>query len=250
MTNSIRLLSLRRVHALVSLRLRRLWRTRAALLAAALALLPVLAMSPASARAAFVTTTSALLTAVLVCTAGALADDLESGAALLLVLHEARPIERVLAESLATIVVVAALALIATPLVARALAGAGLRMLLVGGFWTASLVLSWTFLVVLLGCALPGKGNALVLIVPLAAFAIPAAALPLADVPTWLARAVRFTWNLLPLQAHATAIVDALVAQTPLPSTARWVLLASPPLYLTAAVRALSRAEPARRFAQ
>ena len=250
MKNSIRLLSLHRVHALVSLRLRRLWRTRAAILAAALALLPVLAMSPTSARAAFVTTTSALLTAVLVCTAGALADDLESGAALLLVLHEARPIERVLAESLATIGVVAALALIAIPLVARALAGAGLRMLLVGGCWTATLVLAWTFLVVLLGCALPGKGNALVLIVPLAAFAIPAAALPLDDFPTWLARAVRFTWNLLPLQAHATAIVDALVAQAPLPTTARCVLLASPPVYLAAAVRALSRAEPARRFAQ
>lgn len=250
MKNGTRLLSLCRVHALLSLRLRRLWRTRAAILAAALALLPVLAMSPTSARAAFVTTTSALLTAVLVCTAGALADDLESGAALLLVLHEARPIERVLAESLATIGVVAALALIAMPLVSRALAGAGLRMLLIGGFWAATLVLSWTFLVVLLGCALPGKGNALVLIVPLAAVAIPAAALPLADLPAWLARAVRFTWNLLPLQAHATGIVDALVAQTPLPTTARWVLLASPPLYLAAAVRALSRVEPARRFTQ
>lgn len=250
MTTGIRRVSRRRVRALLSLRLRRLWRTRAALLAAALALLPVLATSPTNARAAFVTTTGALLTAVLVCTAGALADDLESGAALLLVLHGARPIERVLAESLATIVVVAALALIAMPLVARALAGAGLRTLIVGGFWTASLVLSWTILVVLLGCFLPGKGNALVLIVPLAAFTIPAVALPLADVPTWLARAVRVAWNLLPLQAHATAIVDALVAQTPLPSTPRWVLLASPPLYLAAAVRALSRVEPARRFTQ
>lgn len=246
----IRFLSLRRVHALVSLRLRRLWRTRAAVLAAALALLPLLATSPTGARAAFVTMTGALLTAVLVCTAGALADDLESGAALLLVLHEARPIERALAESLATVVVVATLALIAMPLVARELAGAGLRLLVVGGFWTATLVLAWTFLVVLLGCALPGKGNALVLIVPLAAFAIPASSLPLDDLPAWLAGAVRFTWNLLPLQAHATGIVDALVAKAPLPTTARWVLLASPPVYLAAVVRALSRAEPARRFAQ
>lgn len=220
------------------------------LLAAALALLPVLAMSPTSARAALVTTTSALLTAVLVCTGGALADDLESGAALLLVLHEARPVERVLAESFATTVVVAALAVLATPLVASALTGAGWRLILVGGFWTAALVISWTFLVVLLGCALPGKGNALVLIVPLAAFALPAAALPLDDVPVWLAKAIRTTWTVLPLQAHATAIVDALVAHAPLPATSRWVLLASPPVYLAAAARALSRVEPARRFTQ
>lgn len=243
-------LSVHRVRALTSLRLRRLWRTRTILLAAALALLPLLATSPTGARAAFVTTTSALLTAVLVCTAGALADDLESGAALLLVLHEARPIERVLAESLATLGVVAAVAVLATPFVGRALTEAGWRLILAGGFWTAALVISWTFLVVLLGSALPGKGNALVLIVPLAAFALPAAALPLDGVPAWLAKVIRTTWTVLPLHAHATAIVDALIAHAPLPAASRWVLLASPPVYLAAAARALSRVEPARRFTQ
>lgn len=242
--------SAHRVRGLTLLRLRRLWRTRAALLAAALALLPVLAMSPTSPRTAFVATTSALLTAVLVCTAGAIADDLEGGAALLLVLHEARPTERVLAESFATTIVVAALALLAAPLAASALAGAGWRVIVVGGFWTAALLISWTLLAVLLGCALPGKGNALVLIVPLAAFALPAAALPVDDLPAWLARAIRSAWNVLPLQAHATAIVDALLAHAPLPATARSVLLASPPVYLAAAARALSHVEPARRFTQ
>lgn len=239
-----------RVRALTTLRLRRLWRTRTALLAAVLALLPVMAAAPATPRAALVVTTGALLTAVLVCTAGALADDLESGAALLLVLHDAQPFERVLAEASATLLVIAALALLAIPMHADAVPSAGWRALSLAACWIALLVLAWTFLVVLLGCVLPGKGNGLVMIVPLAAFALPAAALPLGDAPAWLAAAVRFTWSLLPLQAHATAIVDALLANTSLPATAPVVLLVSPPLYLAAAVRALARVETARRFTQ
>lgn len=242
--------SARRTGALVALRLRRLWRTRVVLLAVTLALLPVWATSPLDQRMALAAMTSALLTTVLVCGAGALADDLESGAALLLVLHDARPVERVLAESLAALVIVLLVALLAIGLVARALGLAEFRALVASMLWIAALVLSWTFLVVLLGCLLPGKGNALVMLVPLAAFALPPSALPLDAAPAWVASSVRLAWSLFPLQAHASAVIDALLENAPLPTVPAWVLALSPPLHLAAAVHVLSRVEPARRFTQ
>lgn len=239
---------MRRIRALVALRLRRLWRTRALLLAATLTLLPVAAASPATSRAALAILASGLLTAVLVCTAGAIADDLDDGAALLLVLHGAGAAERVLAESLATLLATLFLALLALAAMSDAISTVGSRTVLLAGCWIAALLLGWTFLIVLLGCALPGKGNALVMILPLAAFAIPAHALPLGDAAPWIASVVRAAWNLLPLQAHLTAVVESLLADGPLPHLPASVLLASPPFYLVAAVRALSRVEPARRF--
>lgn len=238
------------VAALAMLRLRRLWRTRVILLALAIGVLPLCVGTPGSVRGALAVLTSALLSATLVAAAGAVADDLESGSALLLALHGVTPLETILGDVAASLAVVGLVALGAIPLAAREISGVPPMALVGAGAWMATLVVAWAALLALLGGVLPGKGNSLSMIVPVGVFVLPAAALPLDWAPGWLAAAARIAWTLLPLQAHATAMYDALLANSPPPPAAPFVLVLSPVLYLAAGVCLLARLEPARRFTQ
>jgi hypothetical protein len=173
--------------------------------------------------------------------AGALADDLDSGALMLDLLASARPIHLaagtamgVFAAALPAITVVT---LVAIPQVVRAV-GAPNAVLLLSAVYL--LAFGWVALGTCLGTVIPGKGNAAVLAPFFFGAGSAANQLPLADWPDALAAAARALWNGLPLVAHVQAWRDAILDAHSMPLIPVSVLLLGPVAWIALAAFILS----------
>ena len=242
-------LSFARIGAIALLRLRRISRTRLALAALVLALLPWLLIDTTSLLARLASLAEFSLVGATAIGAGALGDDIGSGEYAVIMTHDATPVEVLAgqwAASLAAAVVLVAMQLplalagIATPLVGPLLVCLG---------WLVALLAGWTALMLLLATVIEGKGNALAMV---AVFLLPpiAASALLDGLPTTAASTVRAMVRLLPQLTHATAMFAAALGPARAPAIAPIILLASPFFYFALASLRLYRIEPAGRLTQ
>jgi len=218
-----------RVGCVARARVRYLVRSRAALVAFLLAVLPWCALDRHDADAELGLLTGSVLVGMLASASGVVADSLDNGSYCIGVLHGVTPIEMLLGEA----------------------TGALSGLIPVVGAFTAlsSTAFNGVPLPALLS-AFACKGNAIAMIPLLVAFAFPSDALPVDSWPPLLARVARTSWDAMPLQSHATAMYAAVLhGATPSPM-APVALLLAPPLYLTLAAIRLSRLEAAGRFAR
>ena len=239
-----------RVRCVARVRVRYLVRSRVAIVAFVLAVLPWFAVDRHDADAELGLLTGSVLVGMIASASGVVADLLDDGFYCVGVLHGARPLDVLLGEAIGALVglvpVVAAFAFLSS----TAFAGESLATMLAALAWLALLVLGWLGMMLVLGTALPGKGNAIAMIPLLVAFAFPSDLLPVDSWPPLLARVARTAWDAMPLQSHATAMYSAVRHGTTPPAMAPFALLLAPPICLTLAAIRLSRLEAAGRFAR
>jgi hypothetical protein len=178
------------------------------------------------------------------------ADSLDDGSYCIGVLHGMTPVEMLLGETVGSLVglipVVSAFAFLSS----SAFSGESVVNTLASLTWLALLVLGWLGMMLVLGTALAGKGNAIAMIPLLVAFAFPSDVLPVDSWPPLLARVARTSWDAMPLQSHATAMYAAVRHGASPPAMAPFALLLAPPTCLALAAIRLSRLEAAGRFAR
>ena len=239
-----------RVRCVARVRVRYLVRSRVAIVAFVLAVLPWFAVDRHDVDAELGLLTGSVLVGMLASASGVVADSLDDGFYCVGVLHGVTPIEVLLGEAAGALVglvpVVAAFAVLSS----TAFAGESLVRMTLALSWLALLVLGWLGMMLVLGTALPGKGNAIAMIPLLVAFAFPSDVLPVDSWPTVLAQIARTMWDAMPLQSHATAMYSAVLHGTSPPPIAPFALLLAPPICLALAAVRLSRLEAARRFAR
>ena len=241
--------SLTRIAALARLRLRRVVRTRLALVALVLALLPwaIVESSSLIARlSALATFTVVGLTAL---GAGAIADDLESGEYAIVVTHGASPLEVLGGQAAATLMLTAALVGIQLPIAFNGTAIPAIAPLFLCTIWLAAFLAGWLALMLLLATLLEGKANAVAMI---AVLFLPLAlgAGVLDRLPHLPATVIRGALQLLPQVDQATAMFRASLGRATAPAPTPFVLLASPLLYFALASVRLHRIQPAGRLTQ
>ncbi|HVD05857.1 MAG TPA: hypothetical protein VNB89_07565, partial [Gemmatimonadaceae bacterium] len=239
-----------RVLCIARTRVRYLARSRAALVAFLLAVLPWFALDRHDADAELGLLTGSVLVGMLASASGVVADSLDNGSYCIGVLHGVTPIEMLLGEATGALSGLIPVVGAFTALSSTAFNGVPLPALLSAFAWLVVLLLGWLGIMLVLGTALPGKGNAIAMIPLLVAFAFPSDALPVDSWPPLLARVARTSWDAMPLQSHATAMYAAVLHGATPPPIAPFALLLAPTLYLTLAAIRLSRLEAAGRFAR
>lgn len=228
-------------------RLRYLVRSRVVVLGLVLAVLPWFALDRHEPDSELGLLTGSMLVGIITCASGVVAEPLDEGWYGIGVLHGLRPIELLLGEALGSSSAVLPIALVFSALSASAFHDVQPLVLALCLGWLATLVAGWLALMLALGSALRGKGNAIALIPLLVAFAFPSEALPLDRWPNGLAMVARAIWDAMPLESHATAMYAALLHDTtPPPSAPLALVLASPTLFFLALFR-LTRHDAARR---
>jgi hypothetical protein len=239
-----------RVRCVARIRVRYLVRSRVALVAFVLAVLPWFAVDRHDAEAELGLLTGSVLVGMIASASGAVADSLDDGFYCLAVLHGLTPIELLLGETAGALIglipVITAFAFLSS----AAFIGEPVATMVVALAWLALLVVGWLGMMLVFGTALPGKGNAIAMIPLLVAFAFPSDVLPVSSWPPLLARVARMSWDAMPLQSHATAMYSAVLHGTPPPALAPLALLLAPPTCLAIAAIRLSKLEAAGRFAR
>lgn len=199
---------------------------------------------------ALLLTAELMFMAILFVTAGAVAESLGSGAAMLDRLHAVTPLETVLGSVLGSVLALAPSLLLSAVLVYRVTplpqAGQVTLMLL----WIAAAVIGFVSLGVLLGVLLPSAGNAIVLAPLVLTGTAPPVALPVQSLPPLVASGLRTVWSVLPLQFQVNAIESALIMGAGPVRLPPVVIVLSIPLYLSLAAVVLRRIQPAARWKQ
>ena len=241
--------SWRRVGAVALLRARRLARTRRLLLAALMALLPWLAIDGAELLPRIAALTEFTVVAVTVLVAGALADDLDGGQYAIVLTHDCPPLEVLLGEMTAALVLSLLLVAIGLPFALQAAVVAQLGAVLLCLIWLVALVAGWIALMLLLATILPGVGNGVAMIPLLVALPVLSSSAVLDRLPAQLAAVARFALQLLPAPQQAARVCEATLLGAASPRIAPLVLLGAPFAYFTLAAARLARVEPAGRIA-
>ena len=239
-----------RVRSIARVRVRYLVRSRVAIVAFVLAVLPWFAVDRHDADAELGLLTGSILVGMIATASGAVADSLDGGFYCVGILHGAGPVDVLLGEAAGALIGLAPVLAAFACLSSSAFAAEPLAMIMLAFTWLAVLVLGWLGMMLVLGTALPGKGNAIAMIPLLVAFAFPSDVLPVDSWPPLLAQVARTTWDAMPLQSHATAMYSAVLHGTTPPAMSPFSLLFAPPICLALAATRLSRLEAAGRFAR
>jgi hypothetical protein len=244
-----RTFSIVRVRALARTRMRRMVRTRIAIAAAVLAILPwavvetPLLLGRLSALAEF------SVVGLTVLGAGAIGDDLDNGEFAIAISHDVSPLEILVGNAAAALLFAALLTAAQLPLALRGMEAPAYTPIVLSAFVLVALLAGWLALMLLLATFLEGKGNAIAMIAVLfVPFAIQLGVLT--RLPPAIALIVQHTVGLLPQVAQATALFGALLYRSPPPVFETAVLVASPFLFLVLAAYRLYRLEPAGRLTQ
>jgi hypothetical protein len=242
--------STRRVLAVARVRLRYLLRSRVAVVAFLLAILPWFATDRHDLDAEMGLLTGSALVGMLASASGVVSEGLDDGSYCIALLHGVTPLDVLVGESVGALAGMSPIVASFFYLSAPAFAGHPVIASILVLAWLCVLVLGWLGVMLCLGTLLPGKGNAIAMIPLLLAFAFPADALPVDSWPPLLASAARALWNAMPLQSHATAMYAAILHDSTPPPFAPLALLLAPPLFLALAAFQLSRLEAAGRIAR
>jgi hypothetical protein len=244
-----RTFSVVRARAIAVTRVRRVVRTRAALAAAVFALLPwVIVDSPtlAGRLSAFAEFSVVGLT---VLAAGAIGDDLDSGEFAIAMSHDVSPLEILLGNAGASLLLASLLVAAQLPLVFLGVAAPEIGIIIVSVLALVALLASWLAVMLLLGTLLEGKGNAIAMIAVLfVPFAVQLGVL--GRLPPRMASIAEQGLRVLPQVGQVTTLVRALIDRSPVAPLDLTVLTASPFVYFALATYRLHRLEPAGRLAQ
>lgn len=241
--------SWRRVGAVALLRARRLARTRRLLLAALMALLPWLALDGAELLPRIAALTEFTVVGVTVLVAGALADDLDGGQYAIVLTHDCPPLEVLLGEMIAALVLSLLLVAIGLPFALQVATVAQLGALLLCLVWLVALVAGWIALMLLLATILPGIGNGVAMIPLIVALPVLSSTAVVGRLPALLAAAARFALQLVPAPQQAGRMYETVLLGATTPRIAPLVLIAAPFVYFALAAARLARIEPAGRIA-
>ena len=231
-------------------RLRYLVRSRVIVLSLVLAVLPWFALDRHDPDAELGLLTGAMLVGIITCASGVVGEPLDEGWYGIGTLHGLRPIELLFGEALGAAIGMVPVAAAFVGLSAAAFDEVRPFVLVLCLGWLTTLGAGWLSLLLALGTALRGKGNAIAMIPLLIAFAFPSEALPLDRWPSGAATAMRAMWDAMPLQSHATAMYGALLHDSTPPRAAPIALLIAPPALFTIALFRLTRHEAAGRLAE
>lgn len=241
--------SFRRIAAFARVRVRRVIRTRLAIVALILALLPWALVDSPALMARLSALTAFTIVGLTVIAAGAIGEDIDSGEYAIALTHDSSPLDLLAGQAAASLVLVTVLVALQLPI---ALAGTTIPRivpLLLCIVWLAALLAGWLGLMLLLATFIEGKGNAVamigVLVVPFVADSGLLDRLP--QLPATIARNAL---QLLPQANHATTMFRAVLSRSPTSAFAPVVLIVSPFLYFALASYRLHRVEPAGRLTQ
>jgi hypothetical protein len=239
-----------RTFGIAGVRIRRVLRTRLALAAVTMSLLPWLLVESASLAARLASLAEFTVVGLTVVAAGSVSDDLDSGEYAIASSHDCSPLDMLAGHTLASFGVTTAIVLLQLPI---ALAGTdmpGIARLLVSFGWLAALLAGWLGMQLLLATFLEGKSNAVAMIGVLAIVPLLSSGTLVSDLPAPLAGFTRGVLQLLPQVAQVTAMFAAALDGAPGPGRVRVVLLLSPIIYFVLASIRLYRIEPAGRLTQ
>lgn len=241
-------ISLSRIGAIAWVRARRVVRTRLALAALVLALLPWAVVDGHGLVARLSSLAEFSLAGLTVLGAGAIGDDLDSGEYAIAMTHDISPIEMLAGQAAASLALGALLVALQLPLALDGVTVPQVVPLLLCMVWLAALLAGWLALMLLLATFLDGKANGVAMIGVLF--------LPIVDagllerLPHAPAVAIRNALQLLPQLNHATAMFRVLLYRSPTTMVAPFVLILSPLFYFAWASFRLYRLEPAGRLTQ
>lgn len=241
-------ISLSRIGAIASVRTRRVVRTRLALAALVLALLPWALVDGHVLVARLSSLAEFSLAGLTVLGAGAIGDDLDSGEYAIAMTHDISPIEMLAGQAAASLALGALLVALQLPLALAGIAIPQVVPLLLCMVWLAALLAGWLALMLLLATFLDGKANGVAMIGVLFLPVIDAGVLE--RLPHAPAVAIRNVLQLLPQLSHATAMFHLLLYRAPATMVAPFVLILSPLFYFAWASYRLYRFEPAGRLTQ
>jgi hypothetical protein len=240
---------LRRMTAVMKVRMRRVVRTRVALAALAFALLPWALVEATTLLGRMSALAEFSLVGLTVLAAGAIGDDLDSGEYAVVLAHDTSPFEVLLGNAAASLVLASALVALQLPLALASVGAGHVMTVLLCLWWLSALLAGWLSLMLLLATVLEGKSNAIAM--------IPVLFVPLVlqtglvdRLPRAFALATRTALQLLPQSNHATALFRSITYRTPAPALPPVVLVVSPFLYFALASYRLHRLEPAGRLTQ
>ncbi len=241
--------SLTRINAIAGLRLRRIVRTRLALAAIVLVMLPWALVDSTSLLARLASLAEFTLVGATALGAGALGDDIDSGEYAILVTHDATPVEVLAGQVVASLAGVGVLVAMQLPIAVAGIPTLPVLPLLACLGWLVALVAGWIALMLLLATAIEGKGNALAMIAVILLPPMLASGL-LDSLPAAAVGFIRAPLQLLPQPSHATAMFGSAMGQGRTSALPPIVLLTSPFLYFALASLRLRRIEPAGRLTQ
>jgi len=241
-------ISLSRIGALAVVRARRVVRTRLALAALVLALLPWALVDGHSLLSRLSSLTEFSLAGLTLLGAGAVGDDLASGEYAIAMTHDVSPVEMLAGQAAASLALGATLVGLQLPIALAGVATPSIVPLMLCIVWLAALLAGWLGLMLLLATFLDGKANAVAMLGLLF--------LPIVDatllerLPHAPAVVIRNTLQLLPQLSHATTMFRVLLSRSPGTMIAPFVLILSPLFYFAWASLRLYRLEPAGRLTQ
>lgn len=239
--------SLVRARAIAVVRARRLVRTRRVVLAAVLALLPWLAVGDVPLLARVGALTQFTVVGLTVLAAGAIAEDLDGGQYAVALTHGCSPIEAMLGETAATLLLALALTGAQLLFVIRHETIVELGLLLICLGWLAALLAGWMAVMLLVATLARGVGNAIAMIPLLTVVPLLATTGALDHLPAPVAAPLRALIQLLPTPQLVSEIHRSTFLGSAPPRSAMIVLLISPVVWFAAAALRLARLEPAAR---
>jgi hypothetical protein len=244
-----RAFSVLRIRAIAATRIRRVVRTRIALAAAVLALLPWSIVDSPLLVGRLSTLAEFSVVGLTVLAAGSIGDDLDSGEFAIAVSHDVSPLEILIGNAAASLLLASLLVAAQLPLVLLGVAAPDPRTVVPCVLALVPLFAGWLALMLLLGTFLDGKGNAIAMVAVLfVPFALQLGLL--ARLPSRMASIAEQVIRVVPQVNQVTALFRALVERAPVPVLDLAVLIASPFIYFAFATYRLHRLEPAGRLTQ
>ena len=242
-------LSFARIGAIALLRLRRITRTRLALAAVVLVMLPWALVDSPSLLTRLASLAEFTLVGATAIGAGALGDDIDSGEYAIVMTHDAAPVEVLAGQWVASLTAALVLVALQLPIAFGRITTPPVTAILICLGWLAALLAGWMALMLLLATVIEGRGNALAMVTVFLLPPIAASGL-LDGLPSTAAQVIRALVRLLPQLTDATTMFGSVLGRARPPALTPIVLLASPFLYFTLASLRLHRIEPAGRLTQ
>jgi ABC-type transport system involved in multi-copper enzyme maturation permease subunit len=239
-----------RIGAIALTRLRRVIRTRIAVAAVILTLLPWLLVDSSALITRLASLAEFALVGMTVAAAGVIADDLDDGEYAVVTAHDASPIDVLAGQAAASLAVAGVLLVLQLPIALSGTSVPSVAGLLLCIAWLGAVLVGWLGLELFLGTVLEGKANAIAMIAMLALVPLLLGPGILDRAPAAIASLMRAALECLPQAAHATAVFRAVLDHRVVSARPIVAVLVSPFIYFTLAAIRLIRLEPAGRLSQ
>ena len=239
-----------RIRAIASVRVRRVIRTRIAIAAVVLALMPWLLVDSLALLPRLVSLVEFTLVGLTVIAAGAVSEDLDSGEYAVIVTHDASPVDALAGQGAASLALTGLLVSAQLPIALSTAALPAPLALVQCMAWLGALLVAWLAVMLLLATFLEGKANAVAMAALLVLVPLVDGPAVLGRLPGAIATLAHAALQCAPRASHVTAMFRAVLEHRSAGVFPPLVLLLSPVLWFTLAALRLQRLEPAGRLTQ